>query len=204
MTVNIFTAFDSNTSPGPTAPPPWTNSDAAYASFIAALSSFSTHTFEGDTVGATTVVMNFGSITGTLTGGFIYSDAGGDDAGRFAISPHNFWDTDTSTFSLIFSAGVSAFGFYATDVGDFGGILTIKLTDQFSNVTSYVVPAPPTPFDADGSVLFWGFYQDDGTTEYVSVAFNNSTTADAFGFDNFTLGFLGGAPVTRTQAMIFG
>jgi hypothetical protein len=166
---------------------PTPNSDAARTSFFSNLTGVGTETFDSLATGASNPVLNFpGAGTATFTGGGSVVGAAG--AGRFAISAPNFYETTSALAGMTFGAPIAAFGFYATDVGDFGGQLTLTLTDIFSNVT--VVNVPNTigsNGSTDGSALYFGFY--DLTTQYVSVAFgNNSAGSDVFGFDNLSIG----------------
>lgn len=179
MSLVVFTAFD----PGPLATGgSWPNSDAARTAFFSNLTSISTYTFDSETVGTSVVFPNFGISTAAMTGGVVQALA---SSGRFAISAPNYWNTATSSFNMNFTTPVQAFGFYATDIGDFGGILSIDLVDSLGNTTSHVIPSPPMPV-ANASVLFWGFY--DTVTSYSTVTFDNSSTVDTFGFDNLSVG----------------
>jgi len=164
-------------------------SDAARASFFTNLTGVGTETLDGFANGTTTVPVNFGNgVTATLTGGVIQNFS---SAGRFAISSPNYYNAATSSFAINFSSPVAAFGFYGTDIGDFGGVLTLTLTDT-SNVTTVVtVPASEGSGGSqpqNGSVLYYGFF--DTTDTYTSIAFNNSNTVDNFGFDDFSVGTL--------------
>jgi PEP-CTERM motif len=165
------------------------NSDAAQASFLSSLTTSSVYNFDSLATGTTTVNGTFPGVNFTLTGGTVTSSAGGDDAGRFAISPNNFYDTATQNFSLVFNTAVSAFGFYGTDIGDLGGTLTVKLFNAANVETDMVINASTDAFRADGSALYFGFY--DNGASYTKITFANSNVNDGFGFDNFTVGTLG-------------
>jgi len=135
-----------------------------------------------------------GSITATILGtGLVENNAGGAGSGgnavdRFNTSPggSQYWESDQS-FSINFSAPVAAFGFYATDIGDFNG--QVKLTASNGVETELVIPN--TVNGPGGSLLFYGFISDSGT--YDSVTFGNTAVAgvDGFGFDDMVIGDLG-------------
>ncbi len=179
--------FGEDGNPTGTVPIPHPNSDAAQLAFFSNLTNIGVDGLDSASVGATTVPVNFGNgVTATLTGGTIQNT---NSAGRFAISSPNYYNTFSSTFGLTFSKPIAAFGFYGTDIGDFGGHLTLTLTDASNATTDLTVPnltgangnAPE-----NGSVLYYGFY-DTGDT-YTKITFGNSNTSDGFGFDNFSVG----------------
>jgi hypothetical protein len=161
--------------------------DAAKASFLSHLAGATVFNFDSTATGTTTVTGSFGAVNFTLTGGAVATSAGGDNAGKYAISPNNYYDTSTQAITLAFSSAVSAFGFYGTDIGDFGGTLSITLTDTLNNTTSLTIPSA-TGDDADGSVLYYGFY--DTAKSYTKIVFSDTNSDDGFGFDDFTLGTL--------------
>lgn len=165
------------------------NSDAAQASFFSNLTGIGTDGFDTVAAGTTTVPVTFGNgVTATLTGGNIQNSS---SAGRFAISSPNYYNTFSSSFGITFSEGIAAFGFYGTDIGDFGGQLSLTLTDINGVETTLIVPNQVGSNGSqpeDGSVLYFGFY-DTGNI-YTKIAFGNSNTVDGFGFDNFSVGTL--------------
>jgi hypothetical protein len=123
-----------------------------------------------------------GSITATLSGGgSIYQSAG---AGRFPTSGSGFFDVEPGggAFTIDLSTPISAFGFYGTDIGDFGGQITLTLSDGGAvNLT-----VPNTVGAPDGALLFYGFI--DPVDTYTRIVFGNTSTADGFGFDDMTVG----------------
>ncbi len=87
------------------------------------------------------------------------------------------------TITIDFTEDISAFGFYATDVGDFNGQVTIDYIDGSSDE----INIGNTIYNEGGSVLYFGFY--DLETSFESVTFGNTAPgADWFGFDNLTIG----------------
>jgi hypothetical protein len=173
------------------------NSDAARNNFFTNLVGVGTETFETQTVGNTSPLpINFGAAgTATLLGGGIVASVTPGTTNGFgrsrvpSASSSHYWEVSAGgagNFSVGFSAPISAFGFYGIDIGDFAGTLTLELTDTLNNVTNLAVPAAAINV-ADGSVLYFGFY--DLSTQYTSIAFQTTTgTGDTFAFDNFSIG----------------
>ncbi|HVZ09843.1 PEP-CTERM sorting domain-containing protein [Rhodopila sp.] len=171
------------------------NADAARNDFFSNLNGVGTETFE-TLSGSAPLTVNFGAAgTATLNGsGSVVSVTPGttNGAGRYSVpsaSSSRYWEVTAGgagTFSLAFSSPIAAFGFYGIDIGDFNGTVTLELTDTSSNVTSLTVPTAASNV-ADGSVLYFGFY--DLTTQYTSITFaTTGGTGDVFAFDNFSIG----------------
>lgn len=175
---------------GDPAQAPFTNADAARASFFSNLVGVGTETFESYASGTNSPLgVSFGAAgTATLNGGSV--DSGNNGVGRYPKSGSKYWDAGSDNFSISFSAPIAAFGFYGMDVGDFGGQLTLTLTDINDNISVLVVPNTiGSSGSTTGSNLYFGFY-DLGNT-YKSIVFgNNSGGADFFGFDDFSIGSL--------------
>lgn len=181
---DTFLGIDS--SPGATVPVGG-NAATARTNFLASLSaSVGTEDFEGIASGAVVpLALSFpgtsGSITATLTGGGgnVRSSGG---AGRFATSGSQFLETDSGgDFNIEFSDPVAAFGFFGTDIGDFGGNLILTLTNGTTEMVTIDTDTEP-----NGSLLFWGFRDDTNT--YTNIAFTNTGSGDVFGFDDMTVG----------------
>ena len=134
------TFFGEDLNPSGSTPIPTPLSNTARDNFFNNLTGVSTETFEEFNSGNSNLSVTFpgSGITASLSGGVIQNFS---SAGRFAISSPNYYNTDTSTFAINFTAPVAAFGFYGTDIGDFGGVLSLTLTDIHGNVSSLVVPA---------------------------------------------------------------
>lgn len=187
----------------------FTNADNARNTFFANLTGVGVETFEGIATGTTSPIMlTFpGAGTATLNGsGNVGS--GNDGSGRYPVSGTQYYYAGANDFSIAFSTGISAFGFYGTDIGDFGGQLTLTLTGS-NGVTTLTVPNTiGSGGSTSGSNLYWGFY--DTANTYTSISFgNNSGGADIFGFDDFSVGSLAQvtpqpAPEPATWAMMVG
>lgn len=170
--------------------------------------------FETATVGATSLSINLGGVAATLSGaGEVRSNpVGQSNFGRYSVSgvidpdpsPQGtrYWEataptSGSSSFKLDFDKAVQSFGFFATDVGDFGGLLTLELTLMDNSTVTVqpggagVVPGggPLLPDQAGGSVLFFGVSTSVAKDYFKSVRFISSggSAADIFGFDMFTV-----------------
>lgn len=163
------------------------NSDTARANFFANLAGVGTENFESFANGAGgPLAVNFGMAgTATLTGSGSVTNVpvGTNGFGRYPISGNQYWEAG-STFSLSFSGAVAAFGFYATDIGDFNGQVTLTLvsggttTVNIGNATNVI----------GGGVLYFGLIVDPGQ-EFTAINFGNTQGGtDAFGFDDFSIG----------------
>ena len=142
-----------------------------------------------------------GPIVATFTGaaGQICTTNGCGGSGRFATSGTNYFDVSTNSFSVAFSTAVAAFGFYATDIGDFNGQLTITLIHATGPNTTLTVNN--TLNGNDGSLLFWGVI--DTANPFTSIQFGNTAPGtDFFGFDDIRVGDVrqvtGGVPEPTT------
>ncbi len=170
--------------------------------------------FEAATVGATSLTINLGGVAATLSGaGQVLSNpVGQSNFGRYSVSgvidpdpsPQGtrYWEataptSGSSSFKLDFDKAVQSFGFFATDVGDHGGLLSLELTLMDNSTITIqpggagVVPDGDPLFNdqASGSVLFFGVSTSLATEYFKSVRFISSggSTADIFGFDMFTV-----------------
>lgn len=182
--------FGENQTPGGlvTVDPP-----AARASFLANLNGVGSEGFESFPLGNTTsfnvsFTGSAGAITASLNGdGEIRNSS---TAGRFNTTPGGskwFQQRGTSgQFEIVFSTAIAAFGFYATDVGDFDGRVTLSLFDSADSLVR-TVTVPNTVQGNDASLLFYGFI--DSTQSYKRIAFGNTQAGvDIFGFDDMVVG----------------
>ncbi len=179
--------------------------------------------------GATTVSANLGGVQATLVGGedgagVVRSNlTGGSNMGRYSVSGvsdedhpppqgNRYWEvtaptSGVSSFTMNFDKAVQSFGFFATDVGDKEGTLSLVLTldDCTTNCEVTIQPGgggvvqdgdPVLGDGAAGSVLFFGVSTSLSTHYFKSVRFISSggSTADIFGFDMFTVVAAPGGP----------
>ena len=167
---------------------PVPNSVAAQSSFLASLLGVRVETFE--TIAAGTqfpIAIAFGPDVATLSGTntvFNTGIASSGIAGRFAVSGSQYLNVGTGdalSFQLTFSTPQAAFGFFATDIGDVGGQLAVRLDGGPQIIVPHTLNSP------DGAGLFFGII--DAANPFTTVQFlNTQGSADAFGFDDFTIG----------------
>jgi hypothetical protein len=153
----------------------------AQSSFLASLTNPGVEDFEG--AFASSAVFGNG-VTATLVGGSLTSQlSGANSAGRYPTSGTQFW-TSAVAFSINFNQGISAFGFYGIDIGDFNGQLSLTLFNGASNLGNFVVPN--TIGGSGGGILYYGIITPF-TFDRVSFG-NTASGTDFFGFDDFTVG----------------
>ena len=129
-----------------------------------------------------------GDIEATLSGGSTGIESG-SSRGRFATSGSNFVETGSGgDFNISFNTSISAFGFFATDIGDFDNSLGLRLTLTGGGFVDLDVPN--TVGSPSGSLLFFGFVDTEDT--YTNISFTNEPTGtDVFGFDDMIVGDAG-------------
>lgn len=171
--------------------------------------------FEADSapVNATSLSFGLNGVAVTLSGdGLVrFNETGETNAGRYSVSGESretipasqgnkYWEviaptSGASSFNLDFGGqAVQSFGFFATDVGDWGGLLSLELT-QMDGTKVIVEPGdqvnggPIRDLSAAGSVLFFGVSTSIADEYFKSVRFISTGGADVdkFGFDMFTV-----------------
>jgi len=143
----------------------------------------------GTTAGATGLGLSFvgssGTIAATVVGDGSVTNSTLD--GRFNTTPggSKWWET-ASDFQISFSSAISAFGFFATDVGDFGGMLFLDLLDTNGAVSSLMV----SDFvgGTSGGLLFFGFTDTSNSYTALALRVEDATNVDFFGFDDMVIG----------------
>lgn len=159
------------------------NADAAHNDFMSNLVGVGTEDFEGFEVGnSAPLALDFGVAgTATLNGSGVIQS--GYNVGRWATSGDKYWETN-SDFTISFSTAISAFGFYGTDIGDFGGEVILNYT----NGETKTLGIGNTIGAKNASVLYFGFYEDNEEMAFDSISFSNTNGSDWFGFDDMTIG----------------
>ncbi len=122
----------------------------------------------------------------------------GQQSGRFNTTAgglqHLRVNSDNAgTFTLTFDKAISAFGFFGTDIGDFGGTLSLILRPEGGNTNGADDQTVEVRRgngqkneDAGGNLLFFGFA--GANLRYSSITFRSVgdvETGDYFGFDDF-------------------
>lgn len=166
------------------------NSNVARDQFLSRLVGVGTETFESFAGGQRgPIAVNFGSAgVATLSGNGSMGNviSGTNGTGRYGVSGSKFWDA-SSQFAIDFSNPVAAFGFYGIDIGDFNGQVTLNLLNTLTGFNQTLTIAN-TIGGQGGAVLFYGLIADSGQSFNRVVFGNTSGGADAFGFDNMTIG----------------
>ena len=196
---------------------------AAYEAFIAAMgpyADFGIEDFEsftavapaGTTPGPIALNLEFdrlSPLTGTLpvnatltgTGQVaVITDSNATSNGRYPVAVPvggtQYFDTNFISLSFTINFGdtpVDAFGFFATDVGDHNGQISLTLTYADGTTENHPIDHlrnPTTGSAKDpqhGSLIFFGLISDQAIR---SVAFTNLNPGegDRFGFDNLVVG----------------
>lgn len=182
-----------------TMPPSFALSNAASTAFLARLVGAGTENFEGIPGGTSApIALVFpGAGTATLTGdGETVNQAGVNGAGRYAISGTHYYEATSasgggSTFAVDFSDPVAAFGFYASDIGDFGSQLSLRFSLSGGGFVDWTLPyiaSNGSNSARDGSLLFAGFIAETGGI--TGVQFLGTSSDDVFAFDDMTIGSL--------------
>ncbi|MBI3792600.1 MAG: PEP-CTERM sorting domain-containing protein [Gemmatimonadetes bacterium] len=178
-------------------PATFANSGLARTSFLGSLVGVGTETFESFSAGTVPATLTFpGAGTASFAsglGGSIYN-TGMACCGRYPGSGVNYLETQSassgSTFSISFSAPVAAFGFFGTDIGDFGSQLSLQFWLGGSVIDTWLLPyVAASSYDPtlDGSAMYVGYIN---TGLFDRVDFLGTNGSDYFGFDDMTVGSL--------------
>ncbi len=197
-TTTFFAEDNSPTGVGTNGMP---NSVAMRGQFTSNLTGVGTENFEGYAVGTTVpppLAINFvGAGTATLnatTSTITISNDAISVGGRFATSGTKFVETDAGgDFNIQFNnaGGVAAFGFYGTDLGDFGNQLTLRFTRPNNTTYDIVVPhSVGSNGSTNGHAIFFGIITSASDVFNKVEFLNNPGGVDVFGFDDMTVGSL--------------
>lgn len=168
------------------------NSEAASADFQDRLVGTGTESFESIPYNQNMngEELSFGAAgTATLVGSIEVKQNGDYANQTFATEGNQYLAGFTGSFAITFSESQAAFGFFGTDIGDWGGRLTLNLTS--GAIQSFAIPHTlgSGGYPGDGSVLFFGIVGEEPGDTFVSLSFtNDSSGADLFGFDEMTIG----------------
>lgn len=177
---------------------------AKRAEFLAMITSPASYGFENKSAGDTPAVigtMVFGSgatlVNVTMTGSsgtptpILVRDI--NTAGRFNTTAGgtNYLQVralNGDYMQLAFSTPVAAFGFYGTDIGDFGGKLSCVMTRSGGGTDTFVIRDDTSTPSPDQDIIFWGVVDPSATwTTAQLVMTAGSSTTDYFGFDDFVV-----------------
>lgn len=126
--------------------------------------------------------------------------------GRHAVSGTKFINADNSSpFDLYFNGLYTAFGFYATDIGDENGGTQLRLqTYRFNGITYDLLETLPligTLGGANGNTLFFGFYSTLAF-DAIGIEANSLAPGDIHGFDDLMIGQVAPAAVPEPSSLI--
>ena len=166
--------------------------------FHAALTGVGTETFvsylSNTQIQTLTFAGSSGDIMGTVGLGFT-----GNGGGVYARYFGSFGTYPTSgvtlaeareDFSITFDTPIAAFGFYATDIGDFASQLGVTLRRPGGADTVLTIPHTVSARGVNSdSLLFWGVI--DQANPFTSIGFSHSNAEDLFGFDDLIIGDVG-------------
>lgn len=184
-------------------PPPLSNASNAESLFLSNLIGVGTEDFEGFALGSTApLTIGFGAAgNATLTGGGAVDNQG---PGRFSVGGGSQWYDITvgggNSFVINFTNPIAAFGFYGTDIGDFGGQLSLNFMS--GDITNVVVPhTVGSGGNPSGTGLYFGYI--DTANPFTSVEFVTSGGgSDVFGFDQMTIGTIEQVSVPEPGTML--
>jgi hypothetical protein len=192
------------------------NSDFARNTFLGMVHGAGTETFETRTGGAPLGIAFAGtpvSVTATITGaGRVSTDT---TSGVRPISGERFWSVlggtgpGGSLFTVTFSTPVTAFAFYMTDAGDWGGQLSLEIDRATGGTAPFLVPNtlfndPPQ----SGGALFLGLVATEVANAISAIRFRVvdadggigpepvpgvASMLDEFGFDDMMVASIPGA-----------
>ncbi len=93
-----------------------------------------------------------------------------------------------STLSISFSNPLAAFGYFGTDLGDNGNVLTMNFYRQGILISTYPIPVNVNSFNS--SEYFFGFIADNPSQYFDRVDFVSSiaSNGDAIGIDQIKIG----------------
>ncbi len=121
---------------------------------------------------------------------------GAQQNGRFNTTPGacnatstcKWWETPDS-FVILLNATKSAFGFFATDLGDLGGAINLDFWNDANKVRSGIAVTQATP---SSGLLFFGWIDDTFSFNRISVNVTqtnaNPARFDYIGFDDVLVG----------------
>jgi hypothetical protein len=109
--------------------------------------------------------------------------------GTYPTDGDNFISINSANnFSISFSNTLAAFGYFGSDLGDSGNVLTM----QFFNGSNPVAVSSQTvdagTGSANSSKFFFGFIADDSAQYFDRVVFSSNSAGDAIGIDQIKIG----------------
>jgi hypothetical protein len=165
------------------------NADAARDQFLGNLVTLSIEDFEGFPLGTTgTLIVDFEPLGLAHLYGEGCAVTNIRDAGVYPSSGDQFWFSALAVgqtvfpFTLIFENPQHAFGFFATDIGDYGAQVVLTLDG------STTVTIPASIHGPSGSFVFFGIVCRD--VPFAEVAIDPGLYYDGAGYDDLIVGSL--------------
>jgi hypothetical protein len=194
---NIFFQEDVNNAPVNDVPPlpSFPNATQAQTNFLSQLTVTPIENFESFTAFQPSPLNLIfpGAGTATLNGaGQILNYP---TNGTYATSGKNYWSTNSGNdgFKIDFDEAIAAFGFFATDIGDFGARLVLELGLVNGGTTQIEVNHTlGSSASTSGSVFYQGIIASNPNELFKSVRFLSKGSTfggfvDGFGFDDMTI-----------------
>lgn len=165
----------------------------AEASFLANFENVYVETFEGFPKGTTAAggnVLNIDFLNGAdavLSGGGAIRDA--EFEGLHPISGNNYWSLTfgeevQDTYTINFTQGQAAVGFYTTDMGDAGqNLFSLRL--NYEDNSEELVSLPHGNLNA--SEFYFGYLDPNRLLKSITFLANGPINKDGFGLDNLTI-----------------
>jgi hypothetical protein len=127
-------------------------------------------------------------ITATLSGAGVVLDLAGSGRFNTTAGGSHYLSVDSGTeFDISFDTAIAAFGFYGTDIGDFGGTLTAYLKHAGSSEEDEFIIRSGANAAPSGSLLFWGFASVNASYDKIRFVATGTSQTDVFGFDDFVV-----------------
>ena len=205
-----ITFFGEDLNPAGTVDPTG-NAASAKGSFLSSLSgNIGTEDFEDATEASLDCAGSGISGSMSLNGGSIDN---APNTGRFATSGSTYVSSGGG-LEINFGTAINAFGFYGTDVGDFGSSLSLILTDINNATTQIDITEHSLGYmgDTDGRLMFFGFI--DTMNQYTKVTFlapefeyeaseeKTVMIPDVFGIDDVTIAEISPVPVPASLPLL--
>lgn len=165
---------------------PLVNALSARSAFLSRLVGVGTADFES---GSELSLTFPGAGTASLSAGYTRAiQTGTNDFGRYPTSGVTYLEADANALTISFDQDIAAFGFYGIDLGDYNSQLTLRFYDGNTVVDTWT---PYTPAGSECPNSYCGSIKFIGTISAVAfnrVTFTGTNTADAFGYDDMTIG----------------
>jgi hypothetical protein len=168
----------------------WPNSSAAHLLFMAGLTTdVGIESFETYANGSLSSLTFPGAGTATLSGSGAVGSTSSlsvSNSGLYGTDGLKYYSVNTGqSFTITFSLPTAGFGFFATDVGDYGGQLFVTFIRGTQETQIQVPHTIGSGGNTSGSVIFFGMI--DGNSPFTAVRLSGSGGGETFAFDQLTI-----------------